>query len=79
MFQDIYYARDILYERLWIAEARFSPKGGTMGKCLCWITAIGKGRISLGRVLFFNTLLSIGCTLFFFFFFFQLASSSSDI
>lgn len=28
MFQDIYYARDILYERLWIAEARFSPKGG---------------------------------------------------
>ena len=35
MFQDIYYARDILHERLWIAEARFSPKGGTMGKCLC--------------------------------------------
>jgi len=28
MFQDIYYARDILYERLWIAEARFSPRGG---------------------------------------------------
>lgn len=28
MPQDTYCAGDILYERLWIAEARFSPGGG---------------------------------------------------
>jgi len=34
MLQDIYYARDILYERLWIAEARFSSGGVWANVCV---------------------------------------------
>lgn len=34
MLQDIYYARDILYERLWIAETRFSPGGVWANVCV---------------------------------------------
>lgn len=76
MPQDTYCAGDILYERLWIAEARFSPGGGVWANVCVGLLQWERGKFrkveyhflilhfSLLAVLFFSLLFSTGFPLF---------------